>query len=97
MALKPNAEDLSRAVMLSCATGQMQILHALLEHGAKAEENAMWAACRAGNIDAVRSLTSRGSMFTEREADICRRSGHHALPHMLAEPTIVAVGEQSTP
>lgn len=77
--LRPSAEDMSRAVMLSCASGQLQILHALLEHGAPAEENAMWAACRAGNAEAIKVLVSKGVPFTQREAEMCARSGHVGL------------------
>jgi len=96
LTLNPNAEDMSRAVMLSCASGQLQVLQALLEHGAQAGENAMWAACFAGHVDAIKELINRGLPFTSKEAEMCVRSGHKTILFELALST-ASDGENSKP
>lgn len=97
--LNPSTEDMSRAVMLSCASGQLQVLKTLLKHGAQAGENAVWAACRACNIDAIKELRGRGLPFTRTEADICARSCHNVILSELTPDTMATaapVGETST-
>lgn len=87
LALNPSPDDMSRAVMLSCASGQQQVLKELLKRGAQAGENAMWAACRAGSLDAIKELQHHGVPFTERDAEICARAGHTAIIAELAAIT----------